>query len=197
MIVANGCPKSGTHALMAFLASLGLKRFPGLLDGRMEKGLRLVPEYGSDGADTPLLREAREMSDEWFIHGHVPAGVETRGWRFLTIFRDPRNVLLSWCRHHERVKGEPITPHEALISCHGAVPFVDLYRSFLGWRGRCLCLRYEDFPAGPEPYGVATPEISETWTGTRVDWREEWDWELNKAWWQAGGNLLLAEAGYD
>lgn len=195
MIVANGCPKSGTHALMAFLASLGLKRITGLLDGRHAKGLRLVPEYDTD-QDPMRIWEARAMSDEWFVHGHMPAQ-DVTGWRVITIFRDPRNVLLSWCRHQLRVKGRETSPLEALEACQNNVPFVDYYRSFLGWRGRCLCLRYEDFPPGPEPYGVRTPEISDSWTGEqRVDWREEWDWDLKLAWRRAGGDLLLEEAGY-
>ena len=198
MIVANGVPKSGTHCVMAWLHSMGLQRVPGLIDGRNRK--RRLRYYAPEFAgEVVSLAELREMPDTAFVHGHVHAAHKLDGFRVVNIFRDPRNVLVSYVRHQERVHSQRITVVDAINSFCGA-PFVEAYRSFLGWRGRALCLRYEDFPPGFAGTGARlyahAKHDHNTLTDSPSDWRGWWNRDIEHAWIAAGGPALLQEADY-
>lgn len=198
MIVANGCPKSGTHALMAWLQRMGLNRLPGIIEAWHADRTIALRETGAD-SEVVTLGKARQLDDRIFCHAHVHAGHRLDGFRVVTIFRDPRNVLVSYVRHQERVRGERITLQDALRSFCGR-PFVEVYRGFLGWRGRSLCLRYEDFPPGFCGNGAGLYAHADrdhnTRTGSPSNWLDWWTEEMDLDWQAAGGPGLVEDAGY-
>lgn len=197
MIVVNGLPKSGTHAVMAWLSRMGLKRCPGVIapeDGRLKV-------HGSGGLSVHTLSV---VPDNTFIQAHVPAELPLKGFSVVTVFRDPRNVLVSYVRHRARWSGAEITLAEAISDFWGA-PFVDVYDSYLGWHGRCVAMKYESLAPdhvgdGSEIYAPDRPQwdkwIGNTRTGSPSDWRARWDDAAEEAWREAGGPALLARAGY-
>lgn len=179
MILANGCPKSGTHALMAWLEVLGLRRAPGLLKAPTGRA-----EYRPTPRDPEIPPWSRLRNHGDFVHTHVPADVDLPPCRSVVVVkRYPRNVLVSYVR-------DPRTPsttlHDALHHFY-AKPFVRVYRRYLRWRGRATVVPYE---------AIVAPPVGETYTGAPSNWREWWTDEFAAAWARAGGNRLVAEAGY-
>lgn len=202
MILANGCPKSGTHALMAWLAMMGMKRIPGLVDGRrgrLEAELRPTEAY----PDTVSLNKASERPHRYFCHSHVPSDCRIPDrLKVINIVRDPRNVLVSHARFRcvdGDIKGCCLAA--LLREGFGKRPFMEVYRSFLGWEKRgAAVVRYEqlsrDFLAGaPGLYAGAMCDQS-TLNKRPTDWREHWTDDLEAAWSRLGGEALLRDAGY-
>src|SRR5690348_13809355 len=127
MILANGCPKSGTHALLAWLERLGMKRSPGTV--KVRDGQVCFPD------------EADHLAD--VIHAHIPAGYDLGQHRSVTVLRDPRNVLVSYWRWASTLGLLTGGPVAALHDFFGK-EFVPHYRGWLGWRGVCTIIRFED-----------------------------------------------------
>lgn len=189
MIVVNGLPKSGTHAVMSWLTQMGLKRRPGTILPSPD-GLHVV------GGDIHSIEQ--DGREGYFILAHVPARLALPG-SVITVFRDPRNVLVSYCRHREREDCDRPSLVEAIGSFWNQ-PFVPLYDSYLGWHGRSVVLRYEDMPSwqvgdGASLYAGQSRDWN-TRTGSPSDWRDHWTQEAEEAWQDAGGVELLARAGY-
>jgi hypothetical protein len=195
LICVNGCPKAGNHAAMALLDRVGLRRCPGTILP-MGDGLYI------DGVPWLSVAAARAMPDSVYILGHAPAGLADAlaGFCLITVLRDPRAVLCSYVRHRKREDDLDISIPAALDAFFDWGGFVPTYRSFLGWRGRAIVLRYEDLPpeqvgdgAGIYPPGQAHLN---TRTGAPSRWQDFWDEEAEAAWTAAGGPGLLVEAGY-
>jgi hypothetical protein len=194
VVIVNGLMKSGTHAVMALLSGMGLMRVPGTIEG-CGFGLRVVGNHGVN------LSAPRMIPDNVFILGHIVSHHAERleGFKVITVFRDPRNCLISYCRHRKRVDGLEVSTAEALASYWGT-PFVPLYRAFLRWRSLSVVLRYEELPAAMIGDGEAIYTAAErhwnTRTGSPSDWTEDWGQGDHRAWREAGGPELLHEAGY-
>lgn len=199
MIIANGMAKSGTHALMAWLSRMGLKRCPGVLHANRDDNLSIK------GARIDIATLAI-VPDSTFIQGHVPAAFDLSQFMVVTILRDPRNVLISYIRHRAQSWGgeKKFTIPEALADFWGK-PFVETYEGFLGWQGRSIIVHYENLApqhigAGEDIYTPDRPQwdkwIGNTRTGSPSDWSLVWDAEAEEAWRAAGGPDLLAQAGY-
>lgn len=216
MIVANGVPKSGTHALMALLAMQGGKRVPGILDGFRGPRALLMPTGAWPAV--PTLEQATALPHDHFLHGHVPADVEVPpSVKVVTVLRHPRNVLVSYSRRFafnrmilkwiarrrrgmHTALGSPPTLQEILANGFVDRPFVEVYRRFLGWRGRGLVVRYEDIPrdftAGAPDLYAGAAEDHNTLTSEPTDWREVWTPDIDASWRAAGGYELEQDAGY-
>jgi hypothetical protein len=69
-----------------------------------EGGVPMV--HGSGGLG---LKSLACLPDNVFIQAHVPADFTLRGFCILTVFRDPRNVLVSYVRHQKRWGGRDLT----------------------------------------------------------------------------------------
>src|SRR3990167_219542 len=120
MILANGCPKSGTHALMAWLEGLGLKRMAGVVkvwDGS--------PRLRAELDGLPCIGD--------FIHSHIPFGYDVGSHRVITIILDPRNVLLSYARWLQAIgKNIMLTPLRPLQIFKATSSFRNTARSSIG-----------------------------------------------------------------
>jgi hypothetical protein len=184
VVIVNGCPKSGTHAVMSMLSKMGLTR------------VSTVTVYSPDEAD-----KYSDLDHSHYVAGHIPAKHDLTSFLVVTIFRDPRNVLTSYCRYRKKMEDAEISIPEAIADFWGA-PFVSVYRSYLRWRepGRSVCLRYEDLPLHQVGNGAGLyPEDNDYWnthTGSPSDWRRTWDRAAKVAWKSAGGPELLKGAGY-
>jgi hypothetical protein len=172
---------------------MGLKRCPGTILGCHSQPLHI------SGINYLPLEAARCMPDNVFILGHVSAAHELDGFRVVTIKRDPRNVLVSYCRHRKRVDGLDVSIPMALADFWGA-PFVATYAGFLGWDGRSIVMRYEDMPSSVTGDGAriyeGQPKDWNTRTGSPSRWQELWDDHAEAAWQSHGGPELLEAAGY-
>lgn len=189
MIIVNGIPKSGTHAVMAWFTRMGMQRHPGTL---------LPAPNGVRAAGVSLEQVKQNNRPGMFILAHVPATRELWG-NVVTVFRDPRNMLVSYCRHREREDGFRPTLAEAIRDYWGQ-PFVPLYDSYLGWKGRSVVIYYEDLPPAQIGDGgsiyVGHDRDWNTRTGEPSDWRNEWNDEAEDAWRASDGPGLLRRSGY-
>lgn len=176
---------------MALLDTMGLKRHPGTMlidDGR----LVVQGAYWRDLGPLGLV------PDNSYILAHVPASFKLFGFRVITVFRDPRNVLVSYCRHRKREDGLHVTIPQALEDFWGQ-PFVEAYAGYLGWNGRCVSLRYEGLDPRTIGSGQGIYPQGKDWntrTGSPSRWQEWWSGEAEAAWVAHGGPALLLEAGY-
>lgn len=178
---------------MALLDTMGLKRCPGTILP-MGDGLYV------DVCPVFSLSAARLMPDNCYILAHVPARYQLDGFRIITVIRDPRNVLVSYVRHRNRVDGVKVTIQQALANFWDWGPFVELYRSFLGWIGRSIIIRYEDMPAKMIGNGSGIyRDHHKDWntrTGKPSKWYGYWNDEVEAAWQKHDGPRLLSQAGY-
>jgi hypothetical protein len=181
MIIVNGCPKSGTHAVMSMLSKMGLERH--------------CPTMYSSAA----AKSFDKLSHKHYIAGHIPATENLSDFLVFTIFRDPRNVLTSYCRSRLKIDNLYLTISDALKDFWGH-EFVPYYQSFLGWRepGRCIVLRYEDLPLHQMGDGstLYSDQKWNTYTGSPSNWEVMWSDADCDAFDRAGGRELVEEAGY-
>jgi len=107
-------------------------------------------------------------------------------------------MLVSFCRWWNQ------EPNEAnLIAALGHTPyggeaFIPLYRSFLGWKGRAMVVRYEDIPrtwSTANLYKNSDQDRS-TWNPEPSDWKKVWTPGVEGAFRTEGGHVALMEAGY-
>lgn len=205
MIVANGAPKSGTHALMALLHLEGRRRVPGILY-RLETEDRLVLRATVADREPMALEAALALDDGWYVHAHVCDDAWLAGQaRVITMLRDPRDILVSYRRWHDpnRPNADRLPAGDAgLVASIGAYfnrPLVRVVRGFLGWRALAETRRFTELPlqrtAGVSVYaGCGHDPSSET--DRHSDWREHWTPAVHDAWAAAGGPALVREMGY-
>ena len=177
---------------MALLDTMGLRRLPGTI-------LPLVSQLYVSGAPLMGLEAMRLIPDNCYILAHVPAGFTLDGFRVFTIKRDPRNVLVSYCRHRKREEAIELSLSAAMDDFWGQ-PFVPTYAGYLGWAGRSAMFRYEDLPAAVVGNGdgiyARQPKNWNTRTGRPSRWQDVWTDEIEAAWQAHGGPKLLEDAGY-
>lgn len=190
MIVANGPPKSGTHALMRLLQASGGDRLPGLLDG-MRDGLRLRGTAAYP--NVPALDMALAQSHSRFIHGHVPTAHHgrLRGALIVTVRRHPREIAVSYARW----KTDGDVAAAIRTYCGRSLPTV--VGAFLGSE---ITVQYEDIAAAASlaPGGLyrGATEDHDTWTGAPSNWRDWWTDEAEVAWIAARGPELEEAGGW-
>lgn len=176
---------------MAFLDTMGLKRVPGtILPVSDYLDVSSVPGFNMDGL--------RAIPDNVFILAHVPARYDLSGFKVITVFRDPRNVLVSYIRHRKREDDLDVSIPQALKDFWGA-PFVETYASYLGWASRCVRLRFEDLQPDTVGEGRGIYPKGKDWntrTGSPSHWEDWWDEEAQIAFIAHGGLELLKESGY-
>lgn len=195
MVIANGCPKSGTHALMELFQAMGLKRAPGIVRGSGDGGTLVVNETPAD-PETVDEEDVLEGRSGWFIHGHLPPVRDYGNAIPVTVIRDPRNVIVSYQKHAVLSGEDRPSLLDALTSFLGK-PFFDVYPAFLDWQGSAPTVRYEDLPRvrWGSVYEGANQDRS-TWTDRPSDWMRDWSALEKRQWRGAGGNQLVREAGY-
>lgn len=178
VVVCNGLPKTGTHALLKCVELLGV----------------------------PHARDHME-------HGHWPHGYAPEG-KHICIFRDPRNVLVSWVRfaRNEAVSaGFLMAAIRAYYSGESFVAEAGMFTPYLS-DPNALAVRFEDLlsdggasviaiagfigvPEIPDVY-ESIPGMTVTYTGALSVWQDHWTDQVDAVWQEEGGPQLLADWGY-
>lgn len=185
---------------MRMLAAHGGKRVPGLLKALPPRKPFVLVATPADPEPITIER-AKTLSDSYFIHGHVGAAAVVEWFRFITIIRDPRNVLVSYLRWTHK-EGKPRAPIDLVDAMDHFFrrPFQQVYRGFLDWRVQGEVVRYEDLTAENLPTTVqlysGAAQDRDTWTKAPSDWRDWWTERVERKWRSIGGPALVTEAGY-
>jgi hypothetical protein len=190
-LVANSIPKSGTHLLVSLLEAFAFRQSEahlsaGLVDlntsrnplKQLEKWIcrRGAPGYEVSVDSAALTASGRclgralaRVGPGQYVESHVPYSralselIRDRGLKMLFIYRDPRDVALSYVNHMLRDRHYPPARYfqadddansqvqrvlDGLTYGRGGVlaPLVERYRRCLGWLDApgVLVLRFED-----------------------------------------------------
>jgi hypothetical protein len=198
MILVNGIPNSGAHAVMSLLASFGMERIPGILNGLDPKH---PPQIGMTLADPYVepLDVAEMKTDRYFLQGHVLADhADLIGSKVIWILRHPRNLIASVARNRT---GFPYGDHlPDVIRSFNRVGVVKTYRAFMDWHDKAMVIRYEDIPREfTEPHPALYQDSNEsldTYSGAPSDWRDLWTDEADEFWYAYNGPELETDLGY-
>lgn len=198
-VVVNSLPKSGTHLLARVMILLGLIEFsPGLTGAlvrkiekniltKWKKSIRKTPEMSPAGLPIDLDVSTNWIRKDWlqtylagipddsFITAHLPYSgdlsefLTANGFRTIFIYRDPRDILVSYINFQKNREDYPF--HEffstandreqvqavldGLVSGETVLsPMADRLTRARGWLrdGNTLALRFEDL-IGKAGYG--------------------------------------------
>ena len=198
MILVNGIPNSGAHAVMSLLASFGMERIPGMLFGMDPHH---PPQIGATVADPDIegLCYSAMKTDRYFLQGRVLfQHASLIDAKVIWVLRHPRNVIVSGVRQLNQ--SEPKVSLEEVIRLHNRIGIVGTYRAFMGWRETAMVIRYEDIPPEfTEPHPALYQDSAknlDTFTGNPSDWTSVWTEQADKCWAGMGGPELEAELGY-
>jgi hypothetical protein len=166
---------------------------------------------GAPKSGTHALVKACELLGVPATHHHEPyrEGLAIDGQPLL-VMRDPRNVAISWVRHH----GRPVTEGTVMAALrqfvHGSLP-EDL-QAYEPWLTRAYVVRFESLVqsaetmrdlsrllgsgADPDAAFAWLPGGTLTWTGRLSDWATVWTPAIDRVWQELGGPALLARWGY-
>jgi hypothetical protein len=223
MYIANGFAKTGTHFLCETLTQLGLQeslspwRYKTFLDKDDSEPLK--PKW-SNKIEGPL------EGNLYYNHKHLPYHMkdQMKGLPFITIFRNPRNVLVSHCRYFKSSKQpqKGVNIRNMLYYMNGGENkknFVELYREYMPWFDDpdCLCVHFEtllnlcslrkickfiDIPI-PEDLTKFQTKVFEdrsvhnpTFSGEWSKWKDVWTPTLEKEWIKLGGLELEDQLYY-
>lgn len=162
MIITNGVPKSGNWLLVNYLQGCGLKLEPGgLMAYHAPYKLRMVggKPWGKSRTLEEILADKR---DDRVLSGHFADSVDLPGHRVAFIYRNPRNVLVSYARWHavnsDWTNKTRSQPAEAAVRKHFGsnwfVNIMNMHRVFHGWLEKAdVAVRFEDFQDWPEEVG--------------------------------------------
>jgi len=139
-------------------------------------------------------------------HEHTPYFAKRDDRKYLHITRNPRNVLISWCRF----MGIELTDENLLEQ----IPIIiDEMREYVPWLGdtEVLNVKFEELLDDPKHLDrisefINMPLVANhfenlwgrtyTFTGRLSDWRDYWSDELQESWVKFGGLKLEADLGY-
>jgi hypothetical protein len=206
LVICNGNPKAGRHALVKTVELLGTPWDPSGVGG---PGRCISGHWPTHQLPPPivahLLRRATARKDG----KPLPAP----DFKHIHIVRHPRNMLVSWVRF-TRAEFAPGYLIAAFKAYYGGKP---IYKEFLGYRGwledpEVLTVRFEEL-TGDEGETAAriagfldVPLLSGaverrlggtvTWTGELSDWTKYWSDEIEAAWREARGPEIERMFGY-
>ena len=213
MFIANGAPKTGTHYLCETLSRLGMSESLSPWYYKM---------YSDPKREKPLHQKDEQplRPDGWyFCHKHLPheRKREAKGLPVITIFRHPRDTLISRTRYFK--ERDPIAH---LRGDPEGITFANQYRQWVGWitdGGASFCVLFEQFalhdheallnlcqyvdiepPRDPEAFFYQVENCNTIWnptrTGSHSRWQSHWNSQLDAAWELYGGKQLEEELGY-
>lgn len=181
--IANGMPKTGTHALLKGMELLGI---PASLAG---------PQDGFGYMD------------------HIPYSASPPAGKMVHIIRHPKNMLISWVRWvgNPVTEGMLIGAIQSYNTI-GIAATLDAYQGWLS-DANVHTVKYEDLVASAQALtDIATflgvsylvdafanlPGLTETWTGSPSDYTTKAAWTANvdAAWTAAGIPARQAAFGY-
>lgn len=191
-VLANGVPKSGTNVLIKLGELMGFKT-----GNCTRENKPTVPGGFNHGHVSSLYRDV--VQDNFDVH--------------IQIIRDPRNVLLSWCRHRERDWSE-----ESLLwgieNYHEGVSMAQYYSLFVPWIAEhdVVFVRFETMFTSPleimnvckavgVPYDRSFIENLEGGTRTyyadHSDWPKHWTPKVDRKWHEYNMPFFERWLGYD
>lgn len=185
VVIANGFPKTGTHALKKAIELLGLTRVQHMHQ----------PHHRATGGK-PFKFDGRMV----IVYRH-PRNVLVSTCRALGNATASGN-LIGLIRDHR----SPFSPSDVGSMARA-------YRAYLPWRDdkRCLVVRYEDLVSSDASLrrmagylGVPflddafanLPGLSPTWSGAPSRWQDHWSEAVEAVWIEAGMQALQEELGY-
>lgn len=199
MIVCNGVPKNGTHALLKAVELLGVP-------------VRWRNIQGAELHHLPhgQLPYAHKRTGE-FMRGELSADD-----RLIHIIRNPKNAFISWMR----MQGLPLTTGMIMARLQNheeSGSYIQSYEPFHGWLTdpHALVVRYEELISDngetikkiAEYLGVKyqedafenLPGHTMTWNPQHSDYKtlDAWNEDVEAIWQKLGGNELSERLGYD
>lgn len=117
MIICNGFPKSGTNLLMKTVALFGVESASILIAGNKPyadlKYSRLTfnCDTGCWSKEKLSWSHCDKLTNFYFVHGHINSTANYQhildnGHKIITIYREPKNSLISWCRWRCKENGK-------------------------------------------------------------------------------------------
>ena len=207
MIICNGSAKVGTHILTNIAKEVGAKQIVGTLIKRF--------------ADTPLrsnsklsLDEILKYDDSHYMHAHIAFSRDVveilKKHKVLYIYRNAKDVAVSWMRHKHKQDSNIEISSESLISIirngmHGK-SIAEFYSHYVCWINHpsCFTIKFEDILNDDYSFmelasfldvdmallGRHIFQYSCTKNSKKSDWREYWNNEVQLAWLESGGEKL-------
>lgn len=174
LVITNGFPKSGNHALVKAVQLLGV---PCAVDHQ---------PWSDHWAMTPVprifvRRDPRNIVLSWATHQRMPHTAGTF-LRYLRQFADGGTLV------------EEMAKYEGWLHDAGTlqVRYEDLVANDAEMR------RIAEYLGEPYPEGAweHLPGLTWSWTPNHADWRSVWTQRVGKVWDQMGGAELLQRWGY-
>jgi len=164
MIICNGLPKSGTNLLLRFCGLVGLKN-NGIIIRKYSSTMAFgISQFSSSKKKKTIsLEESLNFNDTWFCHSHMVYEDYDfiKNHTVITIFRDPRNVIISLIRERFKKFGLNLNQNQEKLllglqfcdtltylrkfNANWKGTWVDYYRLYLPWLQTSNCLFFEDF----------------------------------------------------
>ncbi len=201
LVICNGNPKAGTHALVKTVELLGI---PWDHTGQCRLGHCILGHWSTSNPPPQVTaylvkKELDETAKPDFKHIHI--------------VRNPRNMLVSWVRFST---GE-CSPGRLISAFKNYVlnkPIYDEFVAYVGWLDfpGVLTVRFEELTGdkGETAQKIADflgvpvlPDTVErrlggtvTWTGKLSHWPDYWSDEIEAAWVEARGPEIEEMFGY-
>ncbi|MCK8137771.1 hypothetical protein [Pseudoalteromonas sp. 2CM28B] len=207
MIICNGCSKSGTHILTNIAKQSGFEQVGGTLIKRKPNAKMMMKGSMS-------LEKVLACSNSFYVHSHIAYSQEAlktlEGNKHLFIYRDARNLALSWLRHRNREDSTIAVSTKNLIKLIKGgmfgVSIPDFYSGFINWIAdpKTFVISFEEITSGnysfskletflEVPAGSIDNSIfanSSTKNKVHSNWKDLWSDDVEAAWVEAGGISL-------
>lgn len=205
MIFCNGCSKSGTHILTNICRSLGRKQVGGTVVKRLPE--KEIIMKGERNLDFVFSRD-----NNFYVHAHIAYSNQLElamaRHKHLHIYRDPREIAVSWMRHRVKQNSDLTASKELLIDLISSgmfgVSVPDFYLGFAGWfdQKRIMLLEFSELVSRRQDLTVIDKYLnvptgtlnyddilgnSSTYTGSYSVWQDWWDDEVEQVWLDSQG----------
>ena len=217
MIICNGPPKAGTTLLVSLFMLLGYDNTYFFL---RQSAKEEVPSLWRAKHDGGKSATSDQPGPKDIVHAHLlGSGGDYADKPMITIYRDPRNMLISLARFRARMERDAQFHENAIRSLigqpfYGHPSFIAGVRESLRWRSG-FWTRFEDMfktqevdriarhfgvECDPEEVLVRLPltrgreyTVTDRWS----NWRDHWTESIHNEWTSMGGPALVADMGYE
>jgi len=157
MILCNGLPKSGTNLLLKLYGLIGLENNGVIIRKYSPEDNFSCSKFENEKIRISInLSEAVDFNETYFCHGHLVfdnySFLETH--KVVTIFRDPRDVIISTIRDPKQRLPKNQTMDQLIehLLINGPTPYVknskrnwvEYYRLYLPWINKGNFIFFDD-----------------------------------------------------